>query len=335
MSLVECVPNVSEGRDADKIALMANAITHVSNVTLLHADSNSDANRTVFTFAGALDDVCNAAYRLFQTATSIIDMRTHHGEHIRNGVVDVCPLIPIRDVTTSQCIEAATELGERIGVEGTPVYLYAMAATHPNRESLAYLRKGQYEALHRKLRSSTWTPDFGPTAWDDHVAKTGSIQIGVRPFLIALNVNLKTQEVIIAKKIARAIRTSGFNGQSGEFMELKADGWWMKSYNCAQVTMNFTNYRVTPPHRVLRRISELAQCFGTETSGSELIGLIPEEALVMAGREIVANKKEKPSTEKIIEYGIKKLGLNSLRDFSPAERVFEYRLEQMSHQKIF
>ncbi|MBN2530131.1 MAG: glutamate formimidoyltransferase [Deltaproteobacteria bacterium] len=327
--LVECVPNVSEGKNKRNIEWMADTIQNTDGVTLLHVDSNADANRTVYTFAGNLQSVSNAAFALFEVVNKTVDMRTQKGAHVRNGGMDVCPLIPVGNVTTEECVVEAKALGRRIGEMGVPVYLYGAAATSRPRQELSWLRKGQYEALEAKLRHREWQPDFGPTEWTPQVARSGSVQIGVRPFLIALNVNLKTKDVNVAKNIARKIRSSGFGGQKGEFPWLKADGWWMAGYDCAQVTMNFTNHHETPVHIVYERIRELACQTGTDVDGAELIGLIPLSAILTAGLYYAAQsgRIDQLSEKELIALAIHQLGLQSRHSFEPTERIFEKRLD--------
>ena len=331
MEIAECVPNVSEGKSRNKISRMADTISACPGVSLLHVDSNPDANRTVFTFAGKLSDVTDAAYALFRTVTDEIDMTHQHGEHVRNGAMDVCPIIPVSDISMAECIAAAQALGKRIGDTGVPVYLYGDAAVTFNRRELEQLRKGQYETLQHRLRQPEWQPDFGPTKWSETIARTGSVQVGVRPFLVAWNVNLKTEDVHVAKKIARKIRTSGFRGIKGEFNFLKADGWRMPSYDCTQVTMNLTDYRHTGLHNVYERIRELANVSGTDVNGSELIGLIPLDAILTAGRWYAGARDASLDENALIDLAVHNLGLDSLTPFIAENRIFEYRLAGAAH----
>ncbi len=331
MEIAECVPNVSEGKNRNKISRMADTISACPGVSLLHVDSNPDANRTVFTFAGKLSDVTDAAFALFRIAIAEIDMTHQHGEHVRNGALDVCPIIPVSDISISECIAAARALGKRIGDTGVPVYLYGDAAVAINRRELAQLRKGQYETLQRRIRQPEWQPDFGPMKWSETIARAGSVQVGVRPFLVAWNVNLKTKNIHIAKKIARKIRTSGFRGINGEFNFLKADGWRMPSYDCAQVTMNLTDYRHTGLHNVYERIRELANASGTDVNGSELVGLIPLDAILAAGRWYAGDRDGSLDNDALIDLAVHNLGLDSLTPFITESRIFEYRLAGAAH----
>lgn len=333
MRIIECVPNVSEGRNFETIELLANAIQTSPNVTLLHVSSNPDANRTVYTFAGSPLAVHNAAYRLVQLAVDRIDMTTQKGAHTRNGAVDVCPLVPVKGVSMQECVQYACKLGRQIGDLGIPVFLYAEAASNVQRTQLSHLRKGQYEALKSKLKNPAWYPDFGPAKWNDHVAKSGSIQIGARPFLIAFNVNLKTTNVKIAKSIARRIRTSGYQKTPGEFSALKADGWYMNGYKCAQVTMNFTDFTKTSLHEVIQRIASLAQSMGTEINGAELIGLVPKQALLDSGHFFMRHSNFKPTTAQLIDSAVTHLGLGMGPSMSQAfvaqERILELQLNSL------
>ncbi|MBN2714868.1 MAG: glutamate formimidoyltransferase [Deltaproteobacteria bacterium] len=326
MQLVECVPNVSEGQNKNKIRMLRDAIMNSPGISLLHVDSNCDANRTVFTFAGNMQDVSDAAFALFTRVRALVNMRVQHGEHVRNGALDVCPFIPISDIQTTECIRAAHALAERIGRLGVPVYLYGMAATSPSRHSLSAIRKGQYEGLRTKISQPAWYPDYGPSEWTEAAAQSGSVQIGVRPFLIAFNINLNTQNVDIAKTIARTIRESGFRGTPGEFKCVKADGWRMAAYDCAQVTMNFTDFSTTPVHMVFDRVRILARQLNTDVAGSELIGLIPLDAIRAAGSHYANGTAGLDDTE-LIRLAIDNLGLNAISPFIPNERIFEYRLK--------
>ena len=328
MRLVECVPNVSEGQNINKINAMKEAVSRVSGVALLHADSNSDANRTVFTFAGDISDVANAAYSLFEVILENVNMQCQAGEHVRNGALDVCPFVPVANITEAECIEAARALADRIGQVGVPVYLYGRAANTPSRIELSNLRKGQYEALKNKLCQPEWKPDYGPSDWSDIVSRSGSVQIGVRPFLVAYNVNLETRDIKIARRIARKIRESGYRGKPGEFRHVKADGWLMASYKCAQVTMNLTDFKETPVHLVFERIRELAIALGTRVTGSELIGMIPLEALRLAAK-FYSDGSPAADEHTFIKQAIRGLALDALVPFVPRERIFEYRLSAM------
>jgi glutamate formiminotransferase len=271
--LVECVPNVSEGRDREAVAAMAEAIRSVPNVFLLDVQSDPDHHRSVFTFVGEPEAVAEAVFRLFEAALPRIDLRRHRGEHPRMGAVDVVPFVPVRGVTMADCVELAKKVGEEIWRRfRVPVYLYGEAATRPERADLSEIRKGEFEGFFEKIKDPKWHPDFGepevhPTA--------GVTAVGAREFLIAFNVNLGTSDLRVAKEIAKAVRFS-----SGGLRYVKALGMELKERGIVQVSMNLTNFRKTPLPRVLELVRREAARFGVPVVGTEIVGLIPEEALV-------------------------------------------------------
>jgi glutamate formiminotransferase len=271
--LVECVPNVSEGRDREAVAAMAEAIRSVPNVFLLDVQSDPDHHRSVFTFVGEPEAVAEAVFRLFEAALPRIDLRRHRGEHPRMGAVDVVPFVPVRGVTMADCVELAKKVGEEIWRRfRVPVYLYGEAATRPERADLSEIRKGEFEGFFAKIKDPKWHPDFGepevhPTA--------GVTAVGAREFLIAFNVNLGTSDLRVAKEIAKAVRFS-----SGGLRYVKALGMELKERGIVQVSMNLTNFRKTPLPRVLELVRREAARFGVPVVGTEIVGLIPEEALV-------------------------------------------------------
>jgi len=269
--LVECVPNFSEGRDGALIRRITEAIASVKGVRVLDLHSDHDHNRSVVTFVGEPEAVKEAAFRGIQVAARLIDMDKHRGEHPRIGAADVVPFVPLRGVTMEDCVALARSLGRRVGEElGIPVYLYGEAATRPERRELSHIRKGQYEGLKAEIETNPdRIPDFGPR----RVGKAGACIIGARPPLIAFNVYLNTDDVSIARAIARTIRASG-----GGLPHVKALGLLVKGR--AQVSMNLTDYRVTPVHRVFEHIKEEAARYGVVVSSSEVVGLIPCEALI-------------------------------------------------------
>jgi len=273
--LVECVPNVSAGRDEDKIAAMAEAIRAVPGVYLLDIQSDPDHNRTVFTYVGPADPVVEAALRLAELAVKLIDLRAHRGEHPRMGALDVLPFVPVRGVTMGDCVmlarKAGAQIWERLGV---PVYLYAEAATRPERQDLAEIRKGEFEGFFEKIRRREWAPDFG----DPVVHPTAGVcAVGAREFLIAYNVNLGTSELRVAKDIAKAVR-----GSSGGLRYVKALGLELQGRGIVQVSLNLTDFRKTPIARVTELVRREAQRFGVPVVGTEIVGLVPEEALLEA-----------------------------------------------------
>jgi glutamate formiminotransferase len=271
--LVECVPNVSEGRDREAVAAMAEAIRSVPNVFLLDVQSDPDHHRSVFTFVGEPEAVAEAVFRLFEAALPRIDLRRHRGEHPRMGAVDVVPFVPVRGVTMADCVELTNKVGEEIWRRfRVPVYLYGEAATRPERADLSEIRKGEFEGFFEKIKDPKWHPDFGepevhPTA--------GVTAVGAREFLIAFNVNLGTSDLRVAKEIAKAVRFS-----SGGLRYVKALGMELKERGIVQVSMNLTNFRKTPLPRVLELVRREAARFGVPVVGTEIVGLIPEEALV-------------------------------------------------------
>lgn len=323
--IVECVANASEGQDNNRIAMMARAISSTEGVKLLHQDVGQDANRTVFTFAGEGEAVLEAAFRLFQTATELIDMRQHGGNHPRMGAVDVCPFVPLAGVDMAYCVELARRLGRRVWEAlSMPVYLYESAASAPHRRNLAKVRSGSYEGLAAKMQKPDWQVDFGTTAWNP---RTGTAIIGARPILVAWNINLATQDVSIAKAIAGQLRGSGrmvkqADGQKqrirGEFPGLKAIGWELKEHGITQVSTNVVAPESTSLFEVYDRCAALADSHGTAVTGSQLIGLIPEKYLCPPGQF--------STRAAALNAGVQRLGLADLTTFDWRDRVLEEQL---------
>jgi len=343
--IVECVPNFSEGKDKSKIQAIAKAVESIRGVVLLDVDPNISTNRTVFTFCGKPDAVLEAAYQAIKVASNLIDMRQHKGEHPRMGATDVCPFVPVKNVTMEECVTLAKKLGKRIADEfDLPVYLYEYAATQPQRKNLAEIRKGEYEGLPEKLKKPEWAPDFGPTKFNP---KLGATVVGARDFLIAYNVNVNTRDVPLTKKIALTIREKGKfkrdkNGKivrdehgnklrvPGRLKACKATAWYIEEYGYAQVTMNLTNYKITPPHIAYETIKEEAEKLGLVVTGSELVGLIPLEALLMAGNYYL--KKQGKSAgipeREIVHIAVRSLGLNDSAPFDVDKKVIEYAISR-------
>lgn len=344
--LVECVPNFSEGRDLSVIKKITDAIESVAGIKLLHIDRGEGANRTVVTFAGEPDEVVEAAFRAIQRASELIDMRFHKGEHPRIGTTDVCPLVPLSDISMEETVKAARRLAKRVGNElNIPVYCYEYAAYNEQRKSLAYLRKGQYEGLAERMKLKEWKPDFGPFQVN---IRSGATVIGARKILVAYNVNLNTSSVEAAKSIAAEIRESGkvihdkdsiennnihqedeYTARiKGTLKNVRAIGWYIKEYGIAQVSMNLTDLQVTSVHRVFEEVCENALARGVKVTGSELIGLIPLEAMLEAGKYFLG--KEMISIDiperKIIQAAVRYLGLDELSPFDPDKRIIEYLL---------
>jgi glutamate formiminotransferase/formiminotetrahydrofolate cyclodeaminase len=342
MKLIECVPNFSEGRERAVIDAIAAEISGTSGALLLDVDPGAATNRTVVTFVGPPEVVEEAAFRAIRKAAQLIDMSRHRGEHARIGATDVCPFVPVEGATMEDCVEIARRLGMRVGEQlGIPVYLYEAAATRPARRSLAEIRRGEYEGLAAKLQDPEWAPDFGPAAF---VPRSGATVIGAREFLIAYNVNLNTKDKKLAHAIAQEIREAGkprrtadgkvvkdAEGKSlhdhGRFRECRAVGWVIEEYGRAQVSINLTNHKVTPVHAVFDACCEEAEKVGLRVTGSELVGLIPREALLAAGDHYLAKQGKTagvPEKERI-HAAVLSLGLAELGAFDPAERVLEYR----------
>jgi glutamate formiminotransferase/formiminotetrahydrofolate cyclodeaminase len=340
---MECVPNFSEGRDRQVLDAIAAAIRSVKNVALLDVDPGADTNRTVFTMAGEPEAVVEAAFLAIKKAAELIDMSKHHGEHPRMGATDVCPFIPISEMSMEECAEYARKLGKRVGEElGIPVYLYEQAASKPEWQNLATVRSGEYEALAEKAKDPAWKPDFGPHAFN---ARSGATAIGAREFLIAYNINLNTRDKKKAHDLALTIRESGKPARDaagkllkdeqgnkvnipGLFQNCKAVGWYIDAYNRAQISINLTNYKVTPAHMVLDKVRELASEMGIQVTGSELVGLIPKAALLESGLHYLNKMNESTGIPErmIMETAIQSMGLAELAPFDLDKKVIEYSI---------
>ncbi len=342
MKLIECVPNFSEGRDRAVIDSITSEISRTPGALLLDVDPGAATNRTVVTFIGPPDAVEEAAFRAVRRAAQLIDMSKHKGEHPRMGATDVCPFVPVQGATMEDCVEIARKLGKRVGDDlGIPVYLYEAAASRPERRSLADVRKGEYEALPDKLRDPAWAPDFGPATFN---ARTGATVIGAREFLIAYNFNLNTRDRKLAHAIAQELREAGkpkrgpdgkivkdAEGRNvnvpGRFKECRAVGWYIEEYGRAQISINFTNYKITPVHEVFDAAIEEAAKVGVRVTGSELVGLIPLRAILDAGDHYLARQGKTtgiPEKERI-HAAILSLGLAELGPFDPGQKIIEYR----------
>jgi len=351
MKLVECVPNFSEGRDLAKIDQITKEIEDTEGAKLLDVDPGKDTNRTVVTFIGTPDAVLEAAFRAIAKAAEVIDMAKHTGAHARMGATDVCPFVPVSGVTMEECAELARRLGKRVGDElSIPVYLYEEAASKPERKNLADIRAGEYEGLPEKLKDPEWKPDFGPPKFNP---KSGATIIGAREFLIAYNVNLNTRDVKIAREIAFTIREKGGlkrgkegkivrdeSGKAlrvpGKFKEIKSVGWYMEDFGRAQISINFTNYKVAPLHIVFDECCKLADELGARVTGSELVGLIPLEALLQAGRHYLKKlgKTTGVPESELIHTAVLSLGLNDLYPFEPDKKIIEYQFDKGDYLTI-
>lgn len=342
--LVECVPNFSEGRDPVVIEAIAEAIRSVAEVSLLDVDPGKATNRTVMTFVGPPDAAVEAAFRAIKVAQARIDLRQHKGEHPRIGATDVCPFVPLSGIDMEGCAALARRLGARVGAElGIPVYLYEAAASSPARKNLADIRMGEFEGLESKLADPAWQPDFGPA----EATPAGATVIGARPFLIAFNVNLNTRDKRLATRLANRIREQGTLKKDAEgnkvldehgvplrdpglFRCVKAIGWYIEEYERAQVSINFTDYTVSPPHLVVDAVRRLADEQGVVVTGCELVGLIPEDALLAAGRHYLRRQGLNPGApdNELIEVAVRSLGLRELGPFDPSQRVVERRIRK-------
>ncbi|TVQ43015.1 MAG: glutamate formimidoyltransferase [Saprospirales bacterium] len=346
--IIECVPNFSEGRDEAVIRKITNEIEKIDGVKLLDVDPGKATNRTVVTFVGHPDAVIEAAFVAIQKASELIDMSKHKGEHPRMGATDVCPLIPISDITMEETAEYAAKLGKRVGDElGIPVYMYENAATKPERQNLATVRSGEYEGLADKLADPNWKPDFGPAQFNP---KAGATAIAARDFLIAYNVNLNTTSVRRANSVAFDIREKGrvkregdpisgkilrdSNGEplreAGKCKGVKAIGWYIEEYGMAQISMNITNTKQTPLHIAFEACRESATSRGLRVTGSELVGLVPKQVMLDAGKFYLTrqNRSHGIPEEEIIHIAVKSMGLDELYPFEPAKKIIEYQLER-------
>lgn len=348
--IIECVPNFSEGRDLAVIKQITDAISSVDGVSLLDVDPGASTNRTVVTLVGAPEPVIEAAFRGFAKAAELIDMSKHSGAHPRMGATDVCPLIPIANVSDEEAIEYAHKLAKRVGEElNIPIYLYEKAATRPDRQNLAKIRAGEYEAFAEKIYTADFKPDYGPQEFN---AKSGQSVIGVRGFLIAYNVNLNTQSEKRANSIAFDVREKGrakrekgkkvmgADGkpvmEPGKLKSVKGIGWYVEEYGIAQVSMNLTNISITPLHEAFDACVESAYNRGMRVTGSELVGLLPKKCLIDAGKYFLKkqNRSLGISESELIHIAIKSMGLDELKPFDPKEKVIEYAIEEANSQKL-
>ena len=329
--ILECVPNFSEGRDEKVIQQIADAISSVARVKLLHIDSGKAANRTVITFAGEPEAVVEAAFRGAQKASEVIDMKKHKGEHPRFGALDVCPLVPIAGISMEETVTLARALGKKIGDElNIHIYSYGYAAFSQERSNLAYCRSGEYEGLQEKLKKSEGKPDFGPQEFN---GKSGASAVGARDILIAYNVNLNTSNVKIAKAIAAEVREKGRIVEQthvpGSLKAVKAIGWYIDDFKCAQVSMNLTNINITPLHTAFDEVCKKAVQHGIKVTGSEIVGLVPLQSMLDAGKFFLQKEgKSTETTEQVsVAAAIKGLGLNQLYRFEPGEKIIELVLK--------
>jgi len=344
--LIECVPNFSEGRDLAVIKQITDAIEAVDGVKLLDVDPGAATHRTVVTFVGEPEAVVEAAFQAIRKACEVIDMSKHTGEHPRMGATDVCPLIPIANISMEETAEWARRLGERVGTElNLPIYLYEAAASSPERQNLATIRAGEYEGLPEKLTNPDWKPDFGPARFN---AKSGATVIGARDFLIAYNVNLNTTSVRRANSVAFDVREKGrvlndpatgkpMKDESGEPLRqpgtlkgVKAIGWFIEEYGIAQISMNITDARATPLHLAFEECCKSADRRGMRVTGSELVGLVPLNAMLEAGRYFLKKQQRSVgvSEAELVKIAVKSMGLDEIAPFDPQQKIIEYNLEK-------
>ena len=352
--IIECVPNFSEGVDKNTIDQITSAISSVEGVSLLHVDMGKATNRTVVTFAGNPAAVIEAAFLGIQKAAELIDMRQHKGEHPRMGATDVCPLVPVSNISMEETAEWAKKLGQRVGTELLiPVYLYEAAQSNPERKNLSVIRAGEYEGFAKKIQDPAWQPDFGPSVLP---AKHGATVIGARDFLIAYNINLNTKSTRIANRIAFDVREAGrvkregnpisgkvvndANGEPiripGTLKSVKAIGWYIEEYGMAQISMNLTNYHITSVHQAFDEVNQKAQERGVIVTGSELVGLVPLQPLLDAGKHYLQKQGRSigVSQDELIHIAVQSLGLNQLGPFNPKERIIEFALKQNSGKQL-
>ncbi len=381
---VECVPNFSEGRDISIIKAIAEAIqpgfngiaqasgenscperesgiaAQEDSVRILHIDRGEAANRTVITFAGTPEDVTEAAFRSVRKAAELIDMRRQHGIHPRSGATDVLPLIPVSGVSLEECAEMARTLARKIYMElGIPCYCYEAAAFRPERKRLEVCRSGEYESLPEKIADPERRPDFSPDRYNETVERSGAVNVGARNYLIAVNFNLDSDSVAIAKEIARDVRESGRPDRPGLLKGCKAIGWYIGEYGIAQVSMNITDIDTTPLHKAYETVCAAAEHYGAHITGTEIIGLVPEKVLLDAGRHFLSKTgcgtgtghpetatdillrqsgsphpdyNTYPATVRsaLIDNAVRTMGLDDLKPFDPDRKVIEYCLQRMS-----
>lgn len=348
--IIECVPNFSEGNDLNIIKQITNEIESVDGVRLLNVDAGKATNRTVVTFVGEPKAVVRAAFKAIKKAGELIDMSRHKGEHPRMGATDVCPLIPVANITMKETVEYAHQLAKMVGEDlQLPVYLYEHAQKNKLRHNLSIIRAGEYEGFFKKIKLAEWQPDFGPCEFD---AKRGATVIGARDFLIAYNVNLNTTSVRRANAIAFDVREAGRtkkeNGKNvleengkpvtipGSLKSVKAIGWFIEEYGIAQISMNLTNIGITPLHIAFDEVCKKADARGIRVTGSELVGLVPLKSMLDAGKYFLEKQQRSTgvSEKELIRIAIKSLGLDELAPFNPGERIIEYLLKDKSDSKL-
>ncbi len=355
--IIECVPNFSEGRNMEIINQITDEIKKVAGVKVIDVDPGAATNRTVVTFVGEPADVVEAAFLCVKKAKELIDMRHHKGAHPRFGATDVCPLVPVSNITMEEVVQYARQLAQRIGDElDIPVYCYESAAREPKRKNLAACREGEYEKLAQRMETAEWQPDFGPARWSESVAKSGAVAVGARNFLIAYNVNLNTTSTRRANSVAFDVRERGRVVREGDpitgkivkdekgnsvytpglLKSVKAIGWYIEEYGIAQISMNLTDIGVTPLHVAFDAVVERAHARGLRVTGSELVGVVPLQAMLDAGKYFL--RKQNRSTgiaeREIVRIAVKSLGLDELYPFDPDKKIIEYILRDQTKKKL-
>lgn len=355
--IIECVPNFSEGRNMEIINQITDEIKKVAGVKVIDVDPGAATNRTVVTFVGEPADVVEAAFLCVKKAKELIDMRHHKGAHPRFGATDVCPLVPVSNITMEEVVQYARQLAQRIGEElEIPVYCYESAAREPKRKNLAACREGEYEKLAQRMETTEWQPDFGPAQWSESVAKSGAVAVGARNFLIAYNVNLNTTSTRRANSVAFDVRERGRVVRDGDpitgkivkdekgnsvytpglLKSVKAIGWYIEEYGIAQISMNLTDIGVTPLHVAFDTVVERAHARGLRVTGSELVGVVPLQAMLDAGKYFL--RKQNRSTgiaePEIVRIAVKSLGLDELYPFDPDKKIIEYILRDQTQKKL-
>lgn len=355
--LIECVPNFSEGRDMTIINKITDEIEKIDGVKLIDVDPGKATNRTVVTIVGTPEEVCEAAFQAVKKAQELIDMRHHKGAHPRFGATDVCPLVPVANITMEETVEYARKLAKRIGEElNIPIYCYEFAAQEEKRRNLANCREGEYEAVSNRIGTSEWKPDFGPARWNDEVAKSGVTAVGARNFLIAYNVNLNTTSTRRANAIAFDVRERGRTKREGNpvtgkivkdengnpvmipgmLKSVKGIGWFIEEFGIAQISMNLTDITVTSLHKAYEAVYERANARGIRVTGSEMVGVVPLKAMLDAGKYFL--RKQERSTgipeREIIKIAVKSMGLDELYPFDPDKKIIEYILKDKSKKQL-
>lgn len=350
-AIIECVPNISEGRNSDIIKQVTDEAANTEGVALLDVDPGKATNRTVITFVGNPEAVIEAAFRVIKKASELIDMTKHSGEHPRMGATDVCPLVPVSGITMEETVEFANKLAKRVGEElNIPAYLYEYAAKEDYRRNLADIRSGEYEGIADKITKPEWKPDYGPAKFNP---KAGNTAIGARDFLIAYNINLNTTSTRRANAVAFDVREKGrtkkdenmkpIKDENGEpivepglLKSVKGIGWFIEEYGIAQISMNLTNMNVSPLHVVFDTVCERATARGLRVTGSELVGLVPLEAMVEAGKYFLQkqNRSIGVGEEELVRIAIKTMGLDELTPFDPQKKIIEYQLRNLEAKKL-